>query len=120
MAGFTYSAIPVTGDALNPIHRGQDGFLALLSADGSRIEYSSYIWAGYTAPFGMALDGSGNVFLTGYTAQVDFPTTPGVWVDSAPNQVTIAARTSQETIQDLIDEMTVPHWGYSMAANSMP
>jgi uncharacterized protein (TIGR03437 family) len=58
---------------------GGTGFLVKLSADGT-IVYSSYFGGslGVSGVNGVATDGSGNVYVTGFTGASDFPTTPGL------------------------------------------
>ncbi len=52
-----------------------DVFVTRFSPDGSRLEYSTYLGgAGYERALGIALDGAGNVYLTGHTESLDFPT----------------------------------------------
>ena len=55
-----------------------DGFLAWLTADGSRLEYATYIGgSGEDAATALALAPGGNViYVGGYTASPDFPVTP--------------------------------------------
>jgi hypothetical protein len=64
---------PVTG-SLQPFNRGDvDIFATKLSATGSRLTFSTYL--GGTAletAQDLALDNSGNVYLTGNTSSVDF------------------------------------------------
>ena len=57
----------------------QTGFLVELAPDGTVI-YSSYFGglAGGSSVNGIAIDPSGNVYLTGTTDASDFPTTPGL------------------------------------------
>ncbi|MFB3923454.1 MAG: beta strand repeat-containing protein [Terriglobia bacterium] len=56
------------------------GYLARLSADGSTLDYATYL-GGSQADyiFGIALDGSGNVYSAGVTQSSDFPTTAGAY-----------------------------------------
>src|SRR5262249_52825825 len=52
-----------------------DGFVATLSADGSRVEYGTYLGgSGSEVATGIALDPGGNRYLTGETFSEDFPT----------------------------------------------
>jgi hypothetical protein len=54
---------------------GFDVFAARLSADGSKLIYSTYLGgSGDDAVAGMAIDAKGSVYLTGFTASSDFPT----------------------------------------------
>ncbi len=52
-----------------------DGFVAKISADGSALLYSTYLGgSGADAPGGIAADGAGHAYVTGYTTSTDFPT----------------------------------------------
>ena len=52
----------------------RDVFVAKLSAEGTNLVYSTYLGgSGYDAGFGIALDGAGDVYLTGVTASPNFP-----------------------------------------------
>jgi hypothetical protein len=58
---------------------GLSGFVSKVSADGSRLLYSTYLGGSESAVInGIALDATGSVYVTGETNSVDFPTTPGV------------------------------------------
>ena len=64
------SAHVYAGCFLNP-----DGFVATLSADGSRLEYATYIGgAGGESAASIAVDANGNRYVTGDTFSNDFPT----------------------------------------------
>ena len=84
LVGTTMSSdFPTTVGAFSPsCHRLLDGFVVQFNAAGTSLNYSTYLggdhddWIG-----GMAVDGQGNAFLTGYTQSEDFPVTPGA-VDS--------------------------------------
>jgi hypothetical protein len=84
---------PSTGDALitgstqstdfptvNPLQPnnggGTDAFVARLSADGSKLVYSTYLGgSGYDQGYGIAVDpNSGDALITGSTQSTDFPT----------------------------------------------
>ena len=63
---------------------GANGFVSKLSADGAHLVYSTYLGgSGDDAIGGIALDGDGNVYVTGETTSTDFPTTPGVVQEQA-------------------------------------
>jgi hypothetical protein len=76
IAGFTYSSsFPTTTGAFQPTYAGDgDGFVAKLSAAGSTLMYASYI-GGSDPDFAqaVAVDSSGNAYLTGSTRSTDFP-----------------------------------------------
>jgi len=67
----------------------EDAFVAKLSPNGDAVVYATYLGGGDTdEAFGVAVDASGDVFVTGYTWSGDFPTTAGAfdtaldgWVD---------------------------------------
>ncbi len=67
---------PTTSTAFQPHYGGnQDAFLTEMKPDGSALIYSTYI-GGTEIDFGtaLALDASGNVYVTGSTQSTDFPT----------------------------------------------
>ncbi len=52
-----------------------DAFVSALAADGSRLLFSSYLGgSGSDEARGLALDAEGNLYITGKTASLDFPT----------------------------------------------
>ena len=75
---------PVTGGAFQAGYGGgpTDAFLILLSRDGSRLEFGSYLGGSGedgSAGAGSWLDGRGNYYIPGFTDSTDFPVTPGVY-----------------------------------------
>jgi hypothetical protein len=80
VSGYTYSRnFPHTADALQPSFGGgvgsfpTDGFLSVLSSDGSRLIYSTFLGgSGQTGDCNVALDPAGNVFVGGDTTS-SFP-----------------------------------------------
>jgi Beta-propeller repeat len=64
----------------NPLGGG-DAFLAKLNPAGSALLYSTYIGGSDDQAFGtgVAVDGSGNAYVTGYTNSFEFPTTAGAY-----------------------------------------
>ncbi|MFQ5976531.1 MAG: SBBP repeat-containing protein [Candidatus Heimdallarchaeota archaeon] len=79
VTGYTYSidfpvvnAYNVTGDG-NPSYI--DAFVFKVSANGSSLLYSTYVGGSYhDRGWDIAVDGTGNVFVTGDTKSLDFPT----------------------------------------------
>src|SRR5262249_25591106 len=57
-------------------HNGQAvAFLAKVNASGNALDYSTYLGgSGGDAATAIAVDGSGNAYLTGYTYSTNFPT----------------------------------------------
>lgn len=92
VTGFTPSSnFPTTGGSFQPIIGGGfDAFVTKLNAAGSSLTYSSFIGGsgneGLTSnggtelqiAGGIAVDTSGNAYLTGFTDSTDFPVT-GAW-----------------------------------------
>ena len=61
----------------NPLKRanagGSDAFLAMISADGSRLQYSTYLGGSLNdGAFGVAADAQGNLIVAGLTSSSDF------------------------------------------------
>jgi len=57
-----------------------DAFVAKFSADGTSLVYSTYLGGtGFDRGTGIAVDSSGNAYVTGSTTSVNFPTTTGAW-----------------------------------------
>jgi Beta-propeller repeat len=82
VTGFTESANfpqvkPISGACVGTCGSGfpQDAFVIKINAAGQAVVYSSFIGGSNTdEAFGIAVDGSGAVYLTGITASPDFPT----------------------------------------------
>jgi hypothetical protein len=84
VTGYTTSSdFPVTAGALQTIFKGgglegNDAFVTKLSADGSTLVYSTYLGGSLDEEaHGIALDSSGNAWVTGTTSSFDFPVTSG-------------------------------------------
>jgi len=81
MSGSTTSTnFPTTAGALQTVSGGaRDGFVVKLNPVGSALVYSTYLGgSGEDGPGqGIALDGSGDAYITGSTNSTDFPTTVG-------------------------------------------
>jgi hypothetical protein len=78
VAGVTASTDFPTASAFQPAFGGGlsdgDAFVAKLNAAGSDLAYSSYLGGSGDEHSGsIAVDGSGNAYVTGYTASTDFP-----------------------------------------------
>jgi len=78
IAGYTASTNFPVVNAAQPTYGGgpYDGFVSKLSADGASLVYSTYLGgSGDDEGYGVALDGSGNAYVTGLTSSPNFPTT---------------------------------------------
>ena len=78
---------PTTPGAAQPTFGGgtRDAFVAKLSPDGSRLEYSTYL-GGMLFEDGNAIrvDSEGAAYVAGATASADFPTTAGAYLEAQP------------------------------------
>ena len=84
VAGYTCSTnFPVTTNALqnklqctNSIYFNANAFVAEISTNGTNLVYSSYLGGhNYDQANGIAVDKNGFIYVTGYTASTNFPTT---------------------------------------------
>ena len=77
VAGLTGSTdYPLTGDAVSP---NGGAFLTQLSPSGAGIHSTRFGSDGATRFSGVAVDGGGNAYATGYTNSLNFPTTQGAF-----------------------------------------
>ena len=90
VTGYTFSTnFPTTTGAYDTTCGGcstyTDAFVAQLNAAGTALVYSTYLGgSGYDTGIGIAVDSSGNAYVTGYTYSSNFPTTTGAY-DTASN-----------------------------------
>ena len=84
IAGHTASTdFPTTAGAFQTINNGgpYDGFMLKLNSFGNALDYSTYMGGSVASEnmYGIALDGSENVYFAGETSALDFPTTVGAY-----------------------------------------
>jgi len=80
LTGVADSNFP-TMNPLQPTYGGKgDAFVAKINPSGSALVYSTYL-GGRTEDMGsgIAVDSSGNAYVTGWTISIDFPVTPGAF-----------------------------------------
>ena len=81
VAAYTYSTdFPTTAGAFDRTYNGGeiDSVLFKLAADGSALEYSTYIGGtGFEKMVGIAVDATGQAYIVGHSDSPDFPTTAG-------------------------------------------
>jgi hypothetical protein len=78
VVGYTYSLDFPTVNPLQPARAGTqtnaDAFIAKFHSSGSALVYATYFGGSdYDQAAGVAVDGSGNVYVTGLTLSLDFP-----------------------------------------------
>jgi hypothetical protein len=76
VTGSTTSTNFPTANPLQAANGGySDAFVTKVNAAGSALVYSTYLGGGgYDEGLGIAADGSGNVYVTGFTSSTNFPT----------------------------------------------
>lgn len=76
VTGWTFSSDFPTVNALQPVYGGkEDGFVAKINPASSTLVFSTYLGgSNFEQGHGIAVDSSGNAYVTGYTGSVDFPT----------------------------------------------
>src|SRR6266404_5101104 len=88
VTGYTTSTdFPITPGAFQTVCNGGSGcsqygdaFVAKINAAGSALVYSTYLGGNsYDTSSRVAVDSSGNAYVTGQTSSTDFPTTPGAF-----------------------------------------
>jgi uncharacterized protein (TIGR03382 family) len=79
VTGETSSAdFPTTGGFDTTLGPPRDAFVTKVNGNGQGLAWSSYLGGSYTDEGrGIAVDGSGNAYVTGETSSTDFPTTGG-------------------------------------------
>ena len=91
LAGDNYSGdFPTTPGAYKTAlnQPGVDVYVAKFDPTGSSLVYSTLLGEAATEPTGLALDQSGNVFVTGVTDDAKFPTSRGAFSATGDNFVT--------------------------------
>ena len=83
LAGAAFDGFPTTPQAYHPSYVGNgqtNAFLGLLNAGGTAFLYGTYLGGtGGDSASQLALDSPGNVYVTGTTGSLDFPTTTGAF-----------------------------------------
>ena len=75
LAGHTESTDFPTVNPIQAMKGPIDAFIAKLNSTGSALVYSTYLGgSSYDIGYGIAVDSSGNAYVTGYTMSTDFPT----------------------------------------------
>ncbi len=85
IAGYTFSSdFPLLSPLQPTTGGGVDAFVAEIASAGSPLVFSTYLGGtGDDRAYGLARDGSGNIYITGTTSSTDFPTTSGAYQTSS-------------------------------------
>jgi len=88
ISGYTGSANFPSKSAIQPLHGGvNDAFIVRLNTNGTALDYSTFLGgSGGDTASGLDIDASGNVYVTGNTVSMDFPT-------SSPLQASLSGST---------------------------
>ncbi len=79
------SDFPTTTNSYDGVWSNTDAFVVKLNPNGGDLAYATYLGGVQTDyGFGIAVNGLGNAYVTGYTGSSDFPTTPTAF-DTVPD-----------------------------------
>jgi len=86
VTGYSRSSFPTTDNAVKPKNYLHGNiFVTKLNPDGTDLEYGAVIGGSNDdIGYGIAVDGRGAAYVTGFTYSDDFPTTPGAYQTSHP------------------------------------
>jgi hypothetical protein len=86
VTGVTWSEdFPTTADAFDTTYNEYEAFIVKLNPAGSGVHYATFLGGGSEDyGYGLALDDSRSVYVTGYTNSTDFPTTAAAF-DTSQN-----------------------------------
>ncbi|MEM4204931.1 MAG: SBBP repeat-containing protein [Candidatus Methanomethylicaceae archaeon] len=89
VAGITNSDdFPTTPGTYDSVLNDQDAFVVKINPSGSALLYATFIGGSYQDYVkDIALDGTGNIYITGDTNSYDFPTTAGAYDTTYNDQV---------------------------------
>jgi len=72
--GTSSNNFPITSNRIQSFRGGVDAFVSRLSADGSVLEYSTYVGgSAWEEGVAIAINDAGDIYLTGYTHSLNFP-----------------------------------------------
>jgi hypothetical protein len=98
IAGSTSSTdFPITTGALQTKNNasGTTGFVTELNSTGASLLYSTYLGGSTSTTVNqVAIDASGNAYLTGYTEDTNFPTTTGAFRSTAVTKATAGSNSA--------------------------
>jgi len=122
VTGYTYSSnFPTTSGCWDNSYSSYDVYITKLNSSGSALVYSTYL--GGTSSdygYGIAVDGSGYAYVTGYTYSSNFPTTSGCW-DATYNSTDIFVTKMNQNGTGLVYSTflggTSGEYGYSIAVD---
>ncbi|OGL44249.1 MAG: hypothetical protein A2161_01420 [Candidatus Schekmanbacteria bacterium RBG_13_48_7] len=80
IGGYAFEGYPATPGAFDTTigtHYSHVGFITKLNPGGTDLIYSTFLGGESTSILALAIDPSGNAYVTGDTSFSDFPTTPG-------------------------------------------
>ena len=82
---------PTTPGSLQPVRGAIQGFVSELNPAGSALVYSTYLGgSAETYANGIAVDRSGDAYVTGWTPSGNFPTTPGAFTTGSAGGAFVA------------------------------
>jgi hypothetical protein len=123
ITGYTASTnFPTTAGAYQTANAGgNDAFVTKFNSSGTPV-YSTYLGGtGNDFGYGIALDSTENIYITGYTASTNFPTTPGAYqtTNAGGNDAFVTKFDSSGTpvYSTYLGGSGLNDWGYGIAVD---
>ncbi len=115
---------PITSGAFqNTMNPGTDAFISIINSTASALLYSTYLGGnGGEHAYSIALDSSGNFYVTGYTAANNFPVSTNAYQDTLGGGLDVFVskfNSSGALVYSTYLGGSLNDWGYAIAVDNI-